>query len=160
MLTWQQARAVACRAAIAPALAAGLLLVAGCSHPGAGSPGSGSAGSAAAGGGVTPPAAAASPARTKGPVTEGAAAFCSFLAGVNNAAAHASSQQQGIQLLASIVPTLQAQRSGVPATAADDFDVVLAAAQQAVRQGNLSALATNPVAAAGARLSSYCHARS
>ena len=156
MLTWQEARVTASRAAITPALAAGLLLAAGCSHPGAGSPGSVAAG----GGAATATASAAAPARTKGSVAEDAAAFCSFLADVNNAAARASSQQQGIQLLTSILPRLQAQRSAAPAAVATDFDAVLAAAGQAVRQGSLSPLAANSVATAGVRLTTYCHARS
>jgi hypothetical protein len=104
-------------------------------------------------------ATAAAPARTNGAVTRGAAAFCSFLTSVNEIAARAASQQQGIQLLVSIMPRLQAQRSAAPAAVAADFGIVVTAAKQAVAQGNLSPLATNQVAAAGTKLTNYCHAR-
>jgi hypothetical protein len=127
-------------APLAPALITGLLVV-GCSH--------------ASSGATT----AATPARTRGSVTEGAAPFCSFLTSVNAIAARAASQQQGIQLLASIVPRLQAQHAA-PAAVAADFGIVMTAAEQSVAQGNLSPLATNQVASAGTKLTNYCHSRS
>jgi hypothetical protein len=79
---------------------------------------------------------------------------------VNTIAARAGSQQHGIQLLASIVPRLQAQRAATPAAVAADFRIVVNAAEQAVAHGDLSPLVTNHVAAAGTKLTDYCHARS
>ena len=47
-----------------------------------------------------------------------------------------------------------------PTAVAAAFGIVVTAAEQAVAQGNLSPLVTNHVAAAGTKLTSYCHARS
>jgi hypothetical protein len=157
MLTWQAARAAITRAAITRAAVASVLLgflLAGCSHVGSG------AGAVGPGRDEATTAAAAASARIKGSVTEGAAAFCSFLVSVNGAANRAASQQQGVQLLASIVPRLRAQAVAAPAAVTSDFRIVVAAAEQAVAQGDLSPLASNSVATAGTRLTSYCHARS
>jgi hypothetical protein len=139
MLTWQAARAAIKQAAVVPVLVAGLLL-GGCSH----------------GGGT----AAATPARTNGTVTERAAAFCSFLTSVNKVAFQDATQYQRLQLLASIVPRLRARRASAPAAVATAFGLVMSAAEKAVAQGDLAPLATNRVAAAGTKLTGYCHARS
>jgi hypothetical protein len=139
MLIWKAARALINRAAVAPVLIVGLLL-GGCSH----------------GGSTT----AAAPVRMNGAVTEGAAAFCSFLTSLNKVAAQAPSQHQRLRLLGSIVPRLRARRATAPAAVAAAFGVVVTAAEQAVTQGNLSPLATDKVATAGTKLTNYCHARS
>ena len=143
MLTRHVARA-ATVPVVAAALTAGLLTraLAGCSH--------------ASG----PSAAATAPPRTKGSVVEGSATFCSFLESLNVIATKARSQQQGLQLLAAIMPRLQAQRATAPAPVAAEFVTVADAAAQAHARGNLSPLATNQVAAAGTRLAAYCHSRS
>ena len=139
MLTWQAAR-VAIRQAAVVAVLAACLLLGGCSH----------------GGGTT----AAAPARTNGAVTEDAAAFCSFLTSVNKVATRGASQHQRLQLLASIVPRLRTRQAAAPAGVAAAFGVVVSAAEKAIAQGNLAPLTTNRVAAAGTKLTGYCHARS
>jgi hypothetical protein len=57
------------------------------------------------------------------------------------------------------MPRLQAQHTA-PAAVAADFRIVVNAAEQAVAQGDLSPLATNHAAAAGTKLTNYCHSRS
>lgn len=139
---------------LSAALLLGLLLVsalAGCSHAGSTAAGTVNGGNAAA--------VSSSPSRTKGSVTEPSAAFCSFLAAVNAISAKATSQQQGLQLLGTLIPKLQAQRAAAPPTVAADFGVIATAARQATAQGNLAPLATNQVAAAGTSLTAYCHSR-
>jgi uncharacterized lipoprotein YajG len=100
MLTWQTTRAATSRPAVVLALVAGLLLT-GCSHASS--------------------TIAATPARTNGSVIEDAAPFCSFLTSVDEAAAQAASQKQGIRLLASIVPRLRARQAATPAPNASGF---------------------------------------
>jgi hypothetical protein len=139
MLTWQTTRAATSRPAVVLALVAGLLLT-GCSHASS--------------------TIAATPARTNGSVIEDAAPFCSFLTSVDEAAAQAASQKQGIRLLASIVPRLRARQAATPAPVVAVFGVVLTASEQAVAKGNPGPLATDRVAAAGTKLTNYCHARS
>jgi hypothetical protein len=140
MLTRPTAMA-ALKTAITSTFLAGLLVVgalAGCSYSGRTTSGS----------------------AAKESVTGASDAFCSFVTRVNAISVKAASQQQGLQLLATLMPKMQRQSAAAPAAVAADFNVVATAAQLAITQHDLTLLATDQVATAGTSLTTYCHSRS
>ena len=84
------------------------------------------------------------------------ALFCRFLSHVD-AVANKATSADGLKLLKTLGPQIDAQLRSVPSAAAPYFEVVTRAAKNAIDQSNMSPLATDQVAAAGSKLAKYCH---
>jgi hypothetical protein len=98
------------------------------------------------------------------PVTSPAAAapsltpteFCKFLVEANRTASAAKSSTDGLKALVALQPRFEGHLGLLPTPLRSDASVVLSAVRDAVRTQNLNALTTDPVAQAGARLSTTC----
>jgi hypothetical protein len=83
-------------------------------------------------------------------------AFCTFLSALNAEANSATSAEQGLVMLRSYIPELEQQLPSAPQGMQADITVLLTASRAALDSNDLSPLASDDVAQAGARLSETC----
>jgi hypothetical protein len=83
-------------------------------------------------------------------------ATCRFITTVNVAAKRAESQKTGLRLLASFSRQFSAVLAHAPAAMQTDLRIVFTAARTALDKQRMAYLATDQVAAAGARLTGVC----
>src|SRR4051794_17548532 len=79
--------------------------------------------------------------------------FCAFFVSINAQADKATSAPEGLAILKSQDPALQAQLASPPNDMQADIRVVLQATQKALQRNDLSEMSNDDVAQAGARLS-------
>jgi hypothetical protein len=120
-----------------------LALLAGCSHQSA----------------STDHAAAGRPSTSGVSSQVSGSAFCSFLVALDTQAMNATSPAAGLQVLKSAEAQLRAEAASAPAVLRPDLQTVIRAADASIQHQDLSYLAADDVAAAGARLSSQCQVK-
>lgn len=128
---------------LATGLVACLALLAGCSHRSA----------------PTDHPAVGRPSTTNASSVVSGSAFCSFLVTLDTKAMSATSPAAGLQVLKSAEPQLKAEAASAPAVLQPDLHTVIQAADASLQHQDLSYLAADDVAAAGARLSSQCQVK-
>lgn len=84
------------------------------------------------------------------------ATLCVFLGKVQRAGTAAKSPSDGLKVLKSFEPRFEAVVSSAPKADHADVQIVVTAARKALATRDLSYIATDRVAAAGARLSDVC----
>lgn len=85
-----------------------------------------------------------------------ATATCEVLVRIDRAASEAKSPEQGLQILRSFASQFDGAVAAAPAAQRSDVSVIIEASRQALNKRDLSPLATDEVARAGARLAVSC----